>query len=217
MAAASEVVDRAAEALIDPDEVRWTETEKLEYLTDALRALQSVKPDLFEQSLDLELGEGVHQDVPETADALLDVYYNLYEDGAPGKSIRRMSEAAMRRFLPSWEADAPTGEVEQFSVDLRYPGHFMVWPPALAGMKVRGRVIARPEPLTATTDEIPVSDIYVPALTDYVLYRCFAKDSESPAAGERANWHLQLFNQAIGATTQGHRVYGPRVRGGQED
>ena len=47
--------------------------------------------------------------------------------------------------------------------------------------------------ITATTDTLDVTDAYTSALADFVLARCFQKDSEDAENLARANQHLQLF------------------------
>jgi len=46
-------------------------------------------------------------------------------------------------------------------------------------------------------------DYYRNALLDYVLYRAFAKDSDSANQAQRSQNHYQMFMQAIGEKFSG--------------
>ena len=47
--------------------------------------------------------------------------------------------------------------------------------------------------ITALTETLDVSDFHVGAMTDYICWRCFRKDSENVKSARRAKEHLDDF------------------------
>ena len=62
-----------------------------------------------------------------------------------------------------------------------------------------------------STSVLAKEDIYVGALTDYVLFKAFSKDSEYSGNIQRANAAYQLFAYAIGIGNRKLYVNSPNV------
>jgi hypothetical protein len=58
-------------------------------------------------------------------------------------------------------------------------------------------VTTAPIAVTSLSDDMAIDDIFTVALTDYVCYRAFLKDSEDPAYSKRALDHLKLYLAGI--------------------
>lgn len=206
---ASDVIDRASLVLIDPAHERWSESEQMLYLTDGLMAVATVKPEAFAKTDTLALEEGALQNLPQSAESLLSVE----SLGANGeyRSVTYCDVDLLDRFRPGWRGEEPEAMTLNYAHDARVPNELYVYPPAKAGGELRLRYVPVPARVTSLDQELELSDRYMPALTDYVAYRCFMKDSESPTSAERAMNHLELFNTAVGAQFQSVQQRKPRA------
>lgn len=206
---ASDVTERATITLLDPEHVRWPEPELRLYLTDALMALASVKPEAFAVTEALELVAGASQRLPEKAESLLSVE-SLDESGGL-HAVEYCDASTLDRFNPGWRGEQEKAKPVNYTHDARIPNEFYVYPPAISGTKVRVRYVPTPARVVSSDQDLGLTDRYLPALTDYVLYRSFLKDSESSVSAERAMNHLELFNSAVGGQLKGMQQRKPRA------
>lgn len=188
---ASAILDRAGHALLDTGHTRWTEAELLLYLSDAQRLVATHKPDAAVVSSTETLVEGAVQQLPAGAHELRDVLGATFVD-----------RQILDRFDPGWLRSTPRQYTAHYMYDARERGVYYVYPPAEAGTQLTLRYVAEPSELSATTDELIVSDALAPVLTDYVVFRAYVKDSDDTLNLQRAQAHLQMVNQALGTQFQ---------------
>jgi hypothetical protein len=122
------LADTAAGLIHDPLRVRWTDTDWLTWLNDAQREAVHVKPDIYTTNQSILLTRAsTKQALPDTAIQLLEVVRNMGADGAtPGSAVTVVSKETMDNTVPTWHADAATGEVDNFVYDPRDPLRFYV-------------------------------------------------------------------------------------------
>jgi hypothetical protein len=65
--------------------------------------------------------------------------------------------------------------------------------------------------LTEVTDTVPLDDMYINALMEYMLFRCFEKDADTPNNQVRATGHFQAFLQMLGAKVSVEAVQDPNI------
>lgn len=217
-----EVFTRARYTLHDAASVRWPLPELLDYANDGVREMALHKPTIFTDHVELPLQRGVWQVIPGTYHHLVSITRNLASLDATvagrqgGRAVLALpSFQALENLIPSWSSPGVTAEskeIDSFVRDIRDPRAFHVYPPNDGTGLVEAIVAVTPADLDApeTPDdiasyealEVGISRIYLNALTDYVLYRCYAKDANMPGSAQRAASHRQLFDAALGVAQQ---------------
>lgn len=211
------VIDRAKRILQERGTgIRWTDSELLGWLNEAYVAVATQRPDAHSVIEMIELQAGARQALPAGGLRLMDVVAD-----EQGRTIRATSRRTLATMRPDWQAETPGDRFEFFLVDERLPTTFWLYPPAAAGVKVEASYITTPEQHGTETldavsaDPLSVSDRYATALLDFLLYRAFAKDAETPANLSRSQSHYQAFAVTMGGKGQGDVLTSPN--GGGDD
>jgi len=193
--------------LADPEYIRWPESELLVYLTGAIAQIAALKPTLYYSYVPLGLAAGVVQTVPQEYSHLIDILYNLNSDGSPGDSISQGSFTAARALGQPSCAGTRDGRyvVRSYTIHPESDSSFFVDPAAPESSPtaaVMALVQLAPRPTTALTDAVVMAnttpEMYQEALKDWVLYRAFAKDTESSDSQARSQAHYRAFMQFLG-------------------
>jgi hypothetical protein len=199
------VIERAKTILQEQGTgIRWKDGELIEWLNEAYVAVAEQRPDAHSKNDTLELQKGARQTIPSDGARLEELYAT-----SDGHAIRPMDRPDLDQLRPGWQAEASTTEIEFYLLDPRNPESFWVYPPAENGTKVEGSYVKTPEQhATESLDEVrddalSVDDRYAVALTDYVLYRAFAKDAEGQANRSRSQAHYQAFARSLKGKTGG--------------
>lgn len=131
---------------------------------------------------------------------------NMGSDGlTPGNAIREGSRVALDAEYPEWHT-ATGSKVEGFVFDNVSPATFYVYP-AVAGSWIEITYSALPDTVavdgsdvpTTATNTLTLPDQYGPALIEYVLFKCYSRDSEDAGNMARSSAHLQAFGAALNA------------------
>ena len=197
---ASAIIDAAGRQLFDIDNIRWPRTELLHYVNDAQRQLVTMCPEANATTTTMVLAAGSRQTMPTDAWVLLDVTRNMGAGSTPGRAIKRVDRNALDESNSGWATDTATTTATSYIYDLRDRTKFYVYPPATGGTYVE--LIYAKNPVTlAEGDAVAVSDNYVPAVIDYVLFRAYSKNAVygDPA---RAASFLQAFSMIVNSATQ---------------
>lgn len=224
----SAVLDRAATIIQDQTNVRWPQTELLNYYNDARREIAIVRPDLYATTQVMPLEPGTKQTLPNgtvpaglpAGSRFLDAIRNVAANDAIGKAVRVVEREVLDAQKPDWHTEGETTEIKHFMFDERTPRVFFVYPPAASGHKLE---IAYSQTPTDTvigninTDTLDQEDIYAGAIVDYICYRAFSKDAEYAGNTARAGAHYTQFVQSLGAGTSTSMVVSPNTAnvGGQ--
>lgn len=211
----SQVIDNAKRILqeIGAEGIRWTNDELAGWLNEFYQAAVSLKPDLSTVNEEVLLVAGTKQAVPGDGLRLLDVIRNTTGKMTAVSVSTRKALDTVRR---SWHSDPATTRIEHFVYDDLDPRTFYVYPPADTGAAVEILYSTVPEPHDLTSgyevyggEPFKCPDAYVPAATDYLLYRAFSKDAETPANLTRAQMHLQAYYQSLTGKQQLDQVFSP--------
>jgi hypothetical protein len=202
---AQSVIRRVAETLQDTTSIRWPVNELVRYLNDGQREIVLHRPDSMVTNAAQPLVAGSKQAIPSNGAKLIEVIRN---SGGAKRAIRMCEREILDAQAPGWHNLTGVTEVLHFMYDPRDPKVFYVYPPAAAsGASVDLVYAALPgdvtEPAdgatyTAVTGNISVPDLYANALYDYILARCFMKDSEYAGNAQRAQAHYTLFASSLG-------------------
>lgn len=214
------LISRIQDSLQDTTGVRWTEAELLRYINDAQREVVNFKPDAAADHSNVQLSAGTEQSIPDVALSLIKVVRNMSATGssATGKrAIRLVDVDVLNSIEPDWHDPTVTGDAAHGSVIKHYvfdpddPRRFYVYPGVKSGSSVYVELVTarNPTDLSATSSTIYIDDIYGNALVDYVLYRCYLKDSEFAGNQQRAGQHYQLFINSVSAGASAKSLINP--------
>lgn len=215
---ASYLIQQVAEQLQDTTFARWKVPELARYLMDGRREILVSRPDATAQTLELTLSEGAVQTLPVAATKLLEVRRN---SGTSKRAVTQCPLEMLDAVAPEWAAMTPSTEIRHFTFDPRTPREFHVYPPAVSGTKVMAVCSTIPADLTVApgatqasgvTGDTGVPDILVNALMNYMLYRAYAKDSESPSSMARAQAYYSAFAAGLGTEVSATVTAGPTSR-----
>jgi len=190
------------------EHVRWTLPELAEYLTGAIAQVAALKPTLYTSFVPLRLAGGSVQSVPAAYSELVDVLYNLNADGSQGEFVSQSSLSAARALgRPSCAITRNGGYgVRSYSVHPENDTYFYVDPPVpnVSPLPaVWALVRLAPNKITGPTDAVIMAnttpETYREALKDWMLYRAFAKDSESSDSFQKSQAHYKAFMQYVGS------------------
>ena len=221
------LISRIQDSLQDTTGVRWTEAELLRYINDAQREVVNFKPDAAADHSNVQLATGTEQSIPDVALSLIKVVRNMSATGSSAtgkKSIRLVDEDILNSIEPDWHDPTVTGDAAHGSVIKHYvfdpddPRKFYVYPGVKDGENAYVELITSRSPtdLSATSSTIYIDDIYGNALVDYVLFRCYMKDSEFAGNAQRASQHYQLFLNSVSSGISSKNLINPNFdRNGQ--
>jgi hypothetical protein len=204
----AEIIGRVNTQLVDVAWLRWPKAELLDYYNDAIRAVIIVRPDAGERSELLTCVEGTKQQLPVGANRLLDI-----TRVAGGRVIRPVPREALDTQFPDWHFS--TGTIEGYCYDEQTPRTYYVFPGAAAGVQLDAVVSRIPEAVTlAALDEalVTLDELYTNPLIEWMLYRCYSKDSQNGANSQLALQHYQAFNDQLGVKTQAEMAAGNKKR-----
>ena len=221
------LISRIQDSLQDTTGVRWTEAELLRYINDAQREVVNFKPQASADHSNIQLATGTEQSIPDVALSLIKVVRNMSATGSSAtgkKSIRLVDEDILNSIEPDWHDPTVTGDAAHGSVIKHYvfdpddPRKFYVYPGVKDGENAYVELITSRSPtdLSATSSTIYIDDIYGNALVDYVLFRCYMKDSEFAGNAQRASQHYQLFLNSVSSGISSKNLINPNFdRNGQ--
>lgn len=207
----SSLMTRLDDDLQDATRVRWTAAERLRWLNDGQREIVMYKPNANSAIVNIPLVAGTKQTIPAGHIQLLYISRNMGTGATPGRVIRLVDRDIMDAQMPGWHSDTANATVRHYMVDDQTPANFYTYPPVPASpsVVVEGACSVSPTDCTANGN-ITLSDIYANALVDYVLYRCFRKDSEDAGNAQLAIAHYQAFERGIGIKSAGDKKADPR-------
>ncbi len=211
---ASSLFDEGARLIHDVDRVRWTDVDWLNWMNDGLRAVVTIKPDAYTLIVSHELvPSNTLQTIPIQGLHLLDVVRNMGADGlTPGRVVNVAARDMMDATYPDWHADPATGKINNFLYDIRAPKRFFVVPQAPATPWVVELMYAAvPPAITLGNQTLPLDDIYVNAVLNYMLYQAYNRDQVYGEVNAASDRHYQLFMASLGAQAQSETDNNPNA------
>jgi len=202
---AKTIIDNATVQLLDPNNLRWTRAELLSWLNDAQKTLVGALPEATASIGLVTTVSGVKQALPSDGWCLLSVNRNMGTSGTTsGTPVLEVTRENLTRQNPTWSTDTAASAARLYFYTPLQKNVFWVYPPADSSANVLEISYSKvPVDLVLETDTIAMSDIYKPALLDYVLFKACSKDAEYAPGAELAKNYLASFTSFTSATKAG--------------
>jgi len=199
----NEILLRVNKLLNDPVFVRWSKQELLDYLNDAQKAIVIRRPDAYTVDIDnFVCVAGTKQALPGDALRLIDIPRN-----STGRAIKGpYDRIGLDDNYPTWYSGNTATEAELFIYDERNPKTFYVYPGVVVSTQLTLVYSKAPSSITLAENDaaitISLDDIYMNAIIEWILYRCYMKDAEYAADPNKSLTHLNAFKMQIGEKSQ---------------
>lgn len=199
---AGTIIDAAARELFDVDNIRWSRTELMGFLNEALRQITVLQPEAAATTANVTLVPGCKQSIPVDGWTLLDVLNNVSAGGDARRAVRTVSRQLLNGFNPDWPYDPQATEVVNVVFDKQDRTHFWVYPPNDGTGILNLNYAAIPATVTSEAAALVLNDTYYTPLLEYVLFRACSKTAPwSPGPVEAAR-HFQLFTATLAAEAE---------------
>ncbi len=195
------ITDDIEQQLNDTDQVVWTEDTLFKYVTEAQNAIILLGVDAHIKTEDFTLGQDAMQTIPDGGVRFIDVPRNV-----AGGPVRKIEKKVMDDVLPSWMLEETTTGIEHFMFEEERPTAFWIYPvPSNDTQKIKLSYAKAVDLITDATDTLVLSDIYLPAIKEYLLWRCLSMENENMAVSLGIQ-HLQNFYTLLGKKYQGREI-----------
>ena len=185
--------------------VRWLDAELLNNINDAQRMIVLLKPNSNPVTSGETMVAGSKQTIPTGGIQLLDVIRNV-----SGNAIRRVDRDILDSENPGWHEATASNTAEHFIFSEDQPDVFYLYPQQTATPgNVEIVYSAAPTDLGSLASTIALNDIYANVIIDFLLYRCYLKDTEYAGNQQRAQQHYVAFNEALGIKVQAELSFSP--------
>lgn len=185
--AVASIIERAGFHLQDEQHIRWTVSELVSWVNEAAKAIVTRRPDAGAFVDNLVLVAGTKQALPDSVYRIIDVTRNMGTGSTPGRVVKRCDRALLDNADPDWHSRTPSAETRNYLYeDAANPQVFYVYPPAVANNVLEAILAHFPLDVSSDTDTVDMDASFEEAMLNFVLYRCYAKDSEYGDAGKAA-------------------------------
>lgn len=184
----------ASDIAKDPTLEVWDSDQILRFINEGQLSISSLRPDSSVAVAVITLVAGIRQTI--TGRRLLKILNsNGASDGSLPLSAPHIVEYDdFMRTYNQWVSDSSGSEIDEYAYDERDPDRFYITPGSDGASRYAEVLQAVvPAALTALTDPLSISDIYVPALAEWTLYRIFIQDSEYTPNYQRGISHAKNF------------------------
>jgi len=208
------VIDNVSRTLIDEGTVRrWSEVELISHLNSAIRETITQKPSAYTVTEHVQLASGYKQTAPTGSIFIHDIVCSSFGEGFSYQAITLIDRETLNDLIPTWMATPESVYARHWmynpAVDV---DTYWIYPPADGLGSVEMIYTSIPTELTDVTDTVPLDDMYVNALMEFMLFRCFEKDADNPNAAVRAQAHFQLFANLLGVKLQIEQFMDPNIQ-----
>ncbi|MDA3807668.1 MAG: hypothetical protein PF440_07130 [Thiomicrorhabdus sp.] len=186
--------------LHDEDSELWTSTLRVQLVNETLTTIALVRPDACAITETLALVASTpKQTIPATGYRLLNVLMN-----AAGTPIKKTTREALNDTVPNWTVTEDTA-IENFAFDEESPTEFWVQPVPSSAISIIISYAKEPTVFTAASTSIGISDIYLPAVKNYVLSKCLGMHTKGSDA-QRSSQYMADFYKVLGLKFQSDTV-----------
>lgn len=204
------LLDQALELLQDVDTDQFEYSTLIDWYNFGQRLIVSYIPDANAVVDTMKLASGSKQSIPVRGLGLINVYRNMGTDGeTPGAAVIRATIEAVKAFDLNWAMATATSPVSNFMQDAMDKTIFYTYPPSDGTGYIElefGQV-----PPIAVYDAagvwenlmVGVHEKYIDSLLNYVLHRCYDKDTDFPGNLERSEYHRNMFYESAGIPSPG--------------
>lgn len=204
-------------ALDDPNNTKFSLTQKILAINSALQALVSYRPDAASYTTMMLLVAGTRQTLPSDGVRLLKVIRNRGQSGLSdaGRAIRKADMLVQDALIPDWHETTGQTVVDEYFYDSITPKDFYVYPPApvspIIGVDISYvRVLPT---ITAGTDAFPVDDYFSSAIQEWMLYLLWGGDDKQNQNYADARSHLSTFFQLLQIKASSDGAVNPKSKG----
>ena len=203
----------AAEVLEDITYVTYLEAQLLRWVNDAQRAVCLVRPDAASKIQNVAIAANTARQVlPANVARLGGLLRNMGADGLTGG--RAITGPTPREPMdasdPLWMTRTG-GYVRGYVYSEETPFDYYIYPVIASSWFLEAKLFLVPTDLVIKTNAISLSDMYAPAMREWLLYSCFARDSERTPNYVRAGRHFSNFFQLLGVKTRADLAVSPKV------
>ena len=200
------IVNVVEKKALDEANDDFTQAELIGLYNLALRFIVSLVPRAYTITTSELLAPGTLQSIPATGLALSNLVRNMGSDPGetPGEAITEADIDAMNKLVPSWSTETAVEEVDNFMRIAGMDASFFVSPPSDGTGYVQMVYFAMPPTTTYDedgdweNDKIPISDEFIPALPDAMLYNAYDDDTDTPGNLPRSQMYYQRAVQILG-------------------
>jgi len=203
--------------LDDPNNTKFSLTQKILAINSALQALVSYRPDAASYTTMMLLVAGTRQTLPSDGVRLLKVIRNRGQSGLSdaGRAIRKADMLVQDALIPDWHETTGQTVIDEYFYDSITPKDFYVYPPApvspVIGVDISYvRVLPT---ITAGTDTLPVDDYFAPAIQEWMLYSIMGSDDEQNPNYAVARSHQSTFFQLLQIKAASDGAVNPKSKG----
>lgn len=179
-------INRALKTLLDDiapaPNTNYSAPELLDYANASIRLVCLYKPDVFVAAESFTLAAGARQTLGTRGHTFI---------RAPG--FRQFDMDDLDHAIPGWTSQAQAA-TEGVIPDKDHPRDFWVYPPAAAAATIPIVYGATPPVLTATTDLIPIDDVYEPVIYMLILAHAYSKNYKLGDIVKMNNYLQQAAN-----------------------
>lgn len=170
----------------------WTSVTKVDFVNEALATIALLRPDACAETELLTLVASTpKQSIPTTGYRLLNVLMN--EAGTP---IKKTTREDLNETVPSWTV-TEDDSIESFAFDEENPTVFWVQPVPDSTLKILITYAKEPTEFTASSTSIGLSEIYMPAVKNYVLAKCLGMQTKA-MDNQRSSQYMSEFYNMLG-------------------
>lgn len=185
-----------ARVLINDDNVlmpeRYSDTELLGFVNQAIKRAAMVRPDLFIISNEITpTADQVEQELPTSVTRIMEVHRVV-----GGGAIGEVDKETMDRSAPDWTIE-DSGTPVNWMRHPRNPRRYFLYPAPSTGTEISVEYIEVPSDY-GLSDTMILADSYRSAIVDCVVYLAEVVDNESVET-ERAKAFYTSFLQSLGA------------------
>jgi len=199
------MVNIVEKKLLDESNADYTKADLIGFYNLSLRLIVSLIPRAYTITSSIKLASGTQQSIPSDGLALVGVPRNMGTNGTTaGAAIREASLDAFNQMFPNWSTTTAAAVIKNF---MRIPGmdaSFFVYPPSDGTPYVQCVNSATPPTTTYDVeglwedDKIPLSDEFVGAIPDAMLFHAYDDDSDMPGNTTRSQIYYNRLLQNLG-------------------
>ncbi|ARZ00537.1 hypothetical protein AXW37_06420 [Yersinia ruckeri] len=199
----AEIIGRVNTQLKDTAWLRWPLAELCADYNDAVRAVILARPDAGATTEILTSVIGTRQQLPEGAIRLIEMV--KLQDG---RALRPVPRDVLDCQYPDWHQ--MTGPVECYIYNESVPKTYYLFPGPDRAQHIEAVVARIPPPVMIThlkdRTPVPIDELYVNPLVDWILFRAFSKDGDAGANLNLAMQHYQAFSEQLGVKQNAENV-----------
>lgn len=180
------MVDVVEKKALDENNDDTSQSELVGLYNLAIKLIVSLVPRAYTKTASLKLSAGIQQSIPSDGLRLLDIPMNMGDGVTPGATIREADLDSMTSMFPGWTTESQAAVIKNFMQIKGEDRLFYVFPPADGTSYVKTTVSASPPETTYDddgdweSDIIPLTDEYVNAVPDAMLYHKYDDDTDVP-------------------------------------